>query len=60
MAILKLKREDEGKKIDFELAYLGSLTTQERFQMMFAKNREIRRLLKKDESRKAFRIIKRT
>lgn len=58
--ILKLDREDESKKIDFELAYLRSLTIQERFKMMFAKNREIQKLLQKDESRKAFRIIKRT
>ena len=58
--ILKLEREDEHKKIEFELAYLQSLTTRERFQMMFEKNRQIGELLGKSESRKAFRIIKRT
>lgn len=60
MGILKLSRHDEDKEIEFELSYLLSLTTRERFQMMHAKNREMLKLLKKDEDRKITRIIKRT
>ena len=45
MAILKLDRDDEDKEIDFELDYLLSLTTRQRFEMMFAKTRELRHQL---------------
>lgn len=45
MAILKLERHDEDKEIEFELDYLTSLTIRQRFEMMFAKTAELRRLL---------------
>ncbi len=57
--ILKLDSHDEEKEIEFELDYLLSLTTKQRFQMMHAKTQEIRNLLKDNGYRKAPQIIKR-
>lgn len=64
MAILKLERDDEDKEIEFELDYLTSLTTQQRFEMMFRKREEILGMLssaagKRNEHRKTTEIIKR-
>ncbi len=60
MAILKLDEHNEEKEIEFELDYLTSLTTGERFQMMFAKTREMLSLLKKTNADRAItEIIKR-
>jgi len=64
MAILKLDKDDEDKEIEFELDYLTSLTTSQRFEMMFTKTREMLRLLssatgKKDGLRTTTEIIKR-
>ena len=58
--ILKLNRHNEEKEIVFELKYLTSLTTRQRFEMMFKKTKEMKRLLEKSGHRKAFEIIKRT
>lgn len=60
MAILKLDKDNEDREIDFELDYLTSLTTGERFQMMFTKTREMLSLLKKTHADRAItEIIKR-
>ena len=59
MAILKLDRHDEDKEIEFELDYLTSLTTSQRFEMMFTKTKEMLSLLKKDGHRTATEVIKR-
>ena len=60
MAILKLEKHDEDKEIEFELDYLMSLTTRQRFEIMFAKTREMRRLLGKTNKGKAVtEVIKR-
>ena len=61
MAILKLDphNDNEDKEIEFELDYLTSLTTRQRFEMMFTKTREMLRLLKKDGRRTTTEIIKR-
>ena len=64
MAILKLDKHDEAKEIEFELDYLTSLTTRERFEMMFQKREEMLNLLssatgKRNERRKTTEIIKR-
>ena len=60
MAILKLDKHDENKEIEFELDYLTSLTTSQRFEMMFRKTEEILSLLKKRKTnRKVTEIIKR-
>ena len=57
--ILKLDKDDKDKEINFELKYLASLSTKERFEMMFKKTREIVSLLEKSGHRKPFKIIKR-
>ncbi len=62
MAILKLDphNEDEDKEIEFELDYLTSLTTSQRFQMMFTKTEEMLSLRKKTNGHRAVtEIIKR-
>jgi hypothetical protein len=60
MAVLKLDEHDENKEIAFELDYLASLTTRQRFQMMFTKRQEMLSLLKKpDANRTTTEIIKR-
>lgn len=59
MAILKLDKHDKDKEIEFELDYLTSLTTQQRFEMMFQKREEILNLLKRNERRKTTEIVKR-
>ncbi|MFH1884158.1 MAG: hypothetical protein ABIL62_15785, partial [Planctomycetota bacterium] len=59
MAILKLDKHDEDKEIEFELDYLTSLTTKQRFELMLRKTEEMLRLLKKDKPRKTTEVIKR-
>jgi hypothetical protein len=59
MAVLKLDKHNEDKEIEFELDYLTSLTTRQRFEMMFRKTREMLRLLKRNERRKTTEVIKR-
>ncbi|MEW6619349.1 MAG: hypothetical protein AB1422_08450 [bacterium] len=58
--ILKLDKDNEKKEMEFELKYLLSLTTRQRFEMMFKKSKEMRELLEKSGYRKPFEIIKRT
>ena len=38
MAVLKLEKDDDRHEIDFELDYLASLTTRQRFEMMAQKS----------------------
>lgn len=57
--VLKLYKHDEAKEIMFELKYLLSLTTRQRFEMMFKKSKEMISLLEKNGHRKPFEIIKR-
>ncbi|MBN1972679.1 MAG: hypothetical protein JW787_03515 [Sedimentisphaerales bacterium] len=60
MAILKLDKHDEKKEIEFELKYLASLTTRQRFELMFEKTQQLRSLNKKRyANRKTTQIIKR-
>ena len=59
MAILKLDKDNEEKEIEFELDYLASLTTRQRFELMFRKTREMLSLSKRNERRKVTKIIKR-
>ena len=58
--ILKTSSNDEEKELEFELDYQLSLTTQQRFEMMFEKSRVMAQLLHKHGHRKPFEIIKRT
>ncbi len=60
MPVLKLERDDEEKEIEFELEYLLSLTTQQRFDLMFQKSKEIAEILLRHGYRKPFEIIKRS
>jgi hypothetical protein len=39
--ILKIGSDDEEKEIDFELDYLLSLTSNQRFHMMFQRSKEL-------------------
>ncbi len=57
--ILKIEKHDERKELLFELKYLMSLTTRQRFEMMLKKSREVRELLEKSGHRKPFEVIKR-
>lgn len=58
--ILKLKRHNQKKEIDFELRYLKSLSVKKRFELMLKKTQEILGLLEKSGHRRPFEIIKRT
>jgi hypothetical protein len=58
--IWKLDEDDEDAELDLELAFQRSLTTQQRFEMMFQKSREIAEMLLRHGYRKPFEIVKRT
>ncbi|MCJ7728824.1 MAG: hypothetical protein MUO27_02945 [Sedimentisphaerales bacterium] len=60
MAVLKLTKPDEKKEIEFELDYQLSMTTKQRFEMMFGKSRQMASLLKRNWSRKTTKVVKRT
>lgn len=57
--ILKLKRHDYKRSLNFELNFQLSLTTQQRFKMMFRKSNIIKEILLRNGYRKPFEIIKR-
>lgn len=59
MPILKINKDDMDRELDFELEYLLSLTTQERFRMMFEKSIMMAELLQQNGHREANKIIKR-
>ena len=58
--VLKLSADDEEKELEFELAYLSSLTFEERLQMMREKSREMLKQMIDHGHRRPFEIIKRT
>ena len=60
MPVLKLKKANERQEIEFELDYLASLTTRQRFQMMLQKSREMALLLKRNGRRRSTQVVKRT
>jgi hypothetical protein len=59
IGILKLSAADPERELDFELAYLRRLTTQERFTLMFRKSRELAESLARHGHRKPAAILKR-
>ena len=59
MPILKLDRDDESSEIEFELHYLKSLTTNERFLLMQKKSKEMQELMRDCGHRRSSEIIKR-
>ncbi len=60
--ILKVRKgqEDEEQELRFELAYLSSLTVQQRFDLMFRKSREMAEALRQHGHGKTAGITKRT
>jgi len=60
MPVLKLEKDDENREIEFELCYLKSLTTKERFIIMQKKSDEIKKMLRKRGYRKSIEIVKRS
>ena len=58
MPILKLDRDDESSEIEFELRYLKSLTTNERFLLMQKKSKEMKELMRNCGYGRPFEIIK--
>ena len=58
--ILKLAADDPERELEFELAYLRGLTTQERFTLMFRKSRELAESLARHGHRQPAAIIKRS
>jgi hypothetical protein len=58
-SVLKLDEDDEEKELEFELAYQRTLTTQQRFDLMFRKSREIAEVLLRHGYRKPLEIVKR-
>ena len=59
MPILKLEKDDENREIEFELYYLKSLTTKERFLIQQKKSDEMKKMLRTRGYRKSPEIIKR-
>jgi hypothetical protein len=59
MPILKLDHHDEELELEFELAYLRSLTVEQRFEMLFQRMKEINELLEQYGHRKPFEITQR-
>ena len=57
--VLKIKGNNPKKELEFEIDFQSSLTTQERFEMMFKKSNQIKEQLLKHGHRKPFEIIKR-
>ena len=59
MPILKLPKDDPQKELAFELAYQKSLTSQQRYDMMLKRSKEILQRLIAHGHRKPFEIVKR-
>jgi hypothetical protein len=59
-SILKLSHHDEEKELEFELAYLRSLTFDERLDMMRRKSKDMLKQMVDLGYRKPFEIIKRS
>lgn len=57
--IWRFDTDDEERELELELAYQRSLTTQQRFEMMFRKSREVAEMLQRHGHRKPFEIVKR-
>lgn len=60
MPVWKSRTHNERAEIEFELDYLASLTTQQRFELMLRKSREMASFRKQQGSRRTTQIIKRT
>ena len=58
--VLKMDRDDAGRELEFELDYQLSLTTEERFELMFRKSREMVEVLLRNGHRNPVKIITRS
>jgi len=58
--VLKLQEHDEEKELEFELAYQRELTTQQRFELMFRKSREMKEMLLDHGYREPSEVVKRS
>jgi hypothetical protein len=58
--VLKLDSPDEEKELEFELVYQRTLTSQQRFELMFRRSREMAEALLRHGYRKPFEIVKRS
>jgi hypothetical protein len=56
---LDLRSADDDRELEFELQYQRSLTTEQRFQMMFLRSRAIAEQLERLGHRKPAEILKR-
>ena len=57
--ILALDRDDPEKELEFELEFQTSLTTQERFKMMFDRSKEVAEMMRRNGYSKSAKIVKR-
>ena len=60
--ILKVEpgEDDAERELEFELEYQGRLTTQERFEMMFRRSRELVEMLQRHGHRRPTEVLKRS
>ena len=58
--ICQLDHDDDDKALEFELEFQKSLTTNERFEMMFEISNRIKEILIKNGHRKPTEIIQRS
>ena len=52
--------DDAERELEFELEYQGRLTTQERFEMMFRRSRELVEMLQRHGHRRPTEVLKRS
>lgn len=57
--VLKINEDNPKKELQFEIDFQLSLTTKERFKMMFERANRIKEMLFRNGYRKPFEIIKR-
>jgi hypothetical protein len=58
--ILLVKGDQPKRELEFELDFQASLTTQQRFEMMFKRSDQIKEMLIRHGYRKPVEIIKRS
>ncbi len=59
MPVLKLRKDDPKRELEFELAYQASLTVAQRFSMMERESKRILKELIRRGKKKPFEVVKR-
>ncbi len=59
MTILKIQEDDEDRELEFDLEFLRSLTTEERFRLMIEKSQQMAEALIRHGHRRPTEILKR-